>query len=210
MWQVESPPPLAWTLTFDRLIFSVSGQQPAVYSLSQAGQLTVLARITGKPIVAADSIFVYQPSGIYRLEPEAQRAHLIYPLDAGVVATSDGIGLADGTLVISHRGAFDQRLIWIGPEGSVAWDRSVARIGRQPPKLFRAAGRAYALTADGDILYIDPLGGDARRVFEAGNGARLAGSAWVLPTAEDRIVLDFRGGMLVALDLRLALEATAQ
>lgn len=208
LWQIDLPAQqLLWALAPDRLIFTTNTAQPALYGLDASGQLELLAQINGRPVVAGDQVFIYHPGGIYRLEPDRVAARRVHPLDPGLFAASDIAALADGSVVVSHDGSVDRRLIWLNADGTLRWEQSVAGLSRRPPRLIAAGDRAYAITTDGDVLWLDPLGGEARLVFDAGGGTRLPGDLWALVTADGRMLLDFRSGKIVALDPGPALAA---
>lgn len=201
LWQIDLPtPPFAWTLTPDQVVFTVEGKQPILYGLDQAGRLDILARITGRPLIAGGQIFIHNPTGLYRLEAGTGAARLVYPLDNSALSVSRAVALSDGSIAIAHQSVHDRRLIWIDADGAVRWDRSLASVGLRLPLPIVAGGQLYVMTSDGDVLQIDPLTGDAWRTFEAGGGMRLVGDVWALATTDGRILLDFRGGEIVALD----------
>ena len=208
LWQIDlAAAPLAWTLSGDRLVFTAQADQPAVYSLDRSGRLDSLAPIDGRPLIAGDWIFIYRPTGVYRLEPETGSARLIYPLDSAGFGAGDIAALPGGRLLVSHRGRTDQRLILIDADGALRWDRSVADLGASPPRLLVMGERAYALTENGTVLSIDPVTGDARRVFDGGGPPYLAGDVWAFATADGRLLFDYRSGAIIALDPQTAFEA---
>ena len=209
LWQIDRvAPPLAWTLAGDRLVFTSAGEQPILYTLERSGQISITARIAGRPIAVGDQIFIYHPLGVYRLEPETRSARLLVPLDPGAFDAGDIAALPDGSFVVSHRGQADRRLIAINANGTLRWDRSVADLGSQPPRLLVVGDRIYAIAEDGAVLSIDPITGDARRMFDGGNPLRVAGAAWAFATAGGRMLFDYRSGQVIALDSQRALEAT--
>ncbi|MGH6962633.1 MAG: hypothetical protein ACREE7_19305 [Dongiaceae bacterium] len=162
----------------------------------------------GRPVSAGDLIFIYHPTGVYRLAPDAHTARLIYPLDAAVLSEGDMAALPDGSLLVSHRGRIDQRLIWLGADGALRWDRSVADLGGVR-RLLVAGDRAYALSEFGAILSIDLAAGDAQRLFDGGSTLRIEGEARMFATADGRVLFDYRAGSLIALDLQTAFAAAA-
>ena len=208
LWQIEGVgPPFDWTLNGDELIFTTDADPPIVHRLDRSGHLIWAARAAGRPAASGDQIFIYNPTGVYRLNPEKFRTDLLVPLDPGAVETGDIVALPDGGVLVAHRGLITQRLIALNADGTLRWDRSTLGIGRAPPQLIVSGGRLYAFTAEGDVLLIGLSDGEAWRVFESGNGTRLNGENWALIMAGDRVLLDFRGGMIVAVDPQAAVEA---
>ncbi len=210
LWQIDLPAtPLAWTLSGDRLVFTINANPPALYGLDRPGRLDNLASVGGRPVSAGDRIFIYHPTGVYRLEPDTHSARLIYPLDAAVLSEGDIAVLPDGSLLVSHRGRADQRLIWLGANGALRWDRSVADLGGAA-RLLVAGDRAYALSHFGAVLSIDLAAGDARRLFDGGSPLRIEGDAWMFATVDGRVLFDYRTGSVIALDLQTAFAAASQ
>ena len=208
LWEIDFPAfPLTWALSDDQLFFTTGGEQPLLHRINRDGQLEALASIEGRPFVAGDQVYVLARAGVYRLEPETRTIQLIYPLDAGLLRDDNMAALPDGSLLLSHRGWAGQRLIWIDADGVLRWDRSVADLGLLPPRIVVAGEQVYAVAETGQVLNIDLSTGSARRVFDVGGTLRLAGAPWVYATANGRLLFDYRGGGIIALDPRLAVEA---
>jgi hypothetical protein len=129
----------------------------------------------------------------------------LLPLDRGSFDTGRLVAAYDGTLIVAHRGLFDRRLIALKPDGTLRWERSVSELGRTVPRLVTLGQRVYAITLDGDVLLIDTVTGNAQRIFD-GAGASLPGEAWAMATRTGRMIFDFRGGTLVAIDPRVAIN----
>ena len=210
LWRIDrASPPDKWVLNGDELIFTTDAESPVVHRLDRSGQLIWAARIGGRPVAAGDQVYVYNATGVYRLNPDAYRADLILPLDPTVFETGDVAALPDGSLIVLHRGPNARRLLGLNPDGSLRWDRALAEVGRALPQLTVAGDRIYLFTIDGDVMSIDPADGNARRAFDGGSGTRLEGTNWAFVTVEGRIVLDFRGGKIVAVDPQQAVEVQA-
>ncbi len=209
LWQADrAAPPFDWTLNGDQLIFTTDAVYPVVHTLDRAGRLIWAARIGGRPAVAGDQVFIYNPDGVYRLNPEKLRADLLLPLDPSVFETGYIAALADGGVIVSHRGQTARRLIALNADGTLRWDRYLASVGTEMPRLMTYADRVYAITSDGDILSIDLADGEAQRIFDGGSATRLDGEAWAMITPGGQVLFDFRGGQMIALDAQAAIEVT--
>ena len=208
LWQIDRvAPPDAWVLNGDELIFTTDAEIPILHTLDRAGHLVWAARIGGQPAIAGDQVFVYNSTGLYRLDRAAFAADLIVPLDPGFYAVGHIRVTPDGGLIIAHRGQSDQRLIWINADGTLRWDRSIPGLALGTPQLFTYADSVYGLTVDGDVMLLDPLTGDAQRLFDGGLGTRLEGEAWAFVTQAGEVLFDLRGGEIIALDLPGAFQA---
>jgi len=206
LWQIDQiAAPFDWLLQDDRLIFSTSGDQAATYSLDRSSQLIKLADIGGRLTISRDQFFIYNPTGIYRINAVTHSVDLLLPLDSGSFDTGRLVAAYDGTLIVAHRGLFDRRLIALKPDGTLRWERSVSELGRTVPRLVTLGQRVYAITFDGDVLLIDTDTGHAQRIFD-GASALLPGEAWAMATRTGRMIFDFRGGTLVAIDPRVAIN----
>lgn len=187
----------------DRVLFSTTGDRAATYAIDDAGQLTKLAEIGGKLAVSRERVYVYNSTGLYRLNEGAAERVLL--LDDARFTDGQVVAAYDGTLLVAHRGYTDRRLIALNPDGSLRWDRSVQALGRTLPQLVVIGRSVYAVTADGDVLLIDPATGESRRVFDGGGLTFLGGRMWAQPLPNGRLAFDFRGGRLIVLDPRAAL-----
>jgi murein DD-endopeptidase MepM/ murein hydrolase activator NlpD len=201
LWQIDGvPPPFDWALDGDRLLFTTDAEYPVVHSVDRGGDLRWLARVGGRLAVSGEHVFVYNTDGVFRLNPERWKADLLLPLDPGALRSSRIAATSDGGAIVSHVGSADRRLIGIDAGGALRWDRSIADLDGQVARLLAIGDRVYAMLDGGDILAIDAGNGEARRILDGGSGAQLGGEAWAFATASSRVLLDFRGGMLAALD----------
>ncbi|HEY4723163.1 MAG TPA: PQQ-binding-like beta-propeller repeat protein, partial [Anaerolineae bacterium] len=200
LWQIDQlASPFAWTLRGEQLILTTRADEPAAYSLDRSGQLVELARIGGRPTVSGNQLFIYNSNGLYRLDVTTHTTDLLLSLDPGSFDPGDAAAM-NGGLIVSHRGYIDRRLIWLNAAGTLRWDRSVAELGYQVPQLAAFGQRVYALTSSGDILLVDPIQGNAQRLFDGGFGRQLPGDPWAFVTARGQILFDARGGQIIAFD----------
>ncbi len=209
LWQVPvSGTVFDHVIDRDRLLFTTSGasgDHAVVYSIDRAGQLIKLADIGGKLAVSRERVFVYNPTGLYRLNEATRAAELLLPLDGANFTDGEIVTAYDGTLIIAHHSYADRRLIVLNLDGSLRWDRSVQGLGRSLPQLIMISRRMYAITSTGDVLLIDLTTSDSQRVFDGGAPTFLSGQMWAQALPNGRLAFDFRGGRLIVLDPRAAL-----
>ncbi|HZY45079.1 MAG TPA: PQQ-binding-like beta-propeller repeat protein [Anaerolineae bacterium] len=202
LWQIDQiAAPFDWLRQGDRLLFSTSGDRSATYSIDRSGRVIKLAEIGGRLAFSHDRLFIYTSNGVYRLSATPPLVDLVLPLDRDVFNTGRIITTEDGTLLITHHGLTDRRLIALNSDGSLRWDRSVLDLGSDLPYLMTVDQQVYAITLDGDVLRIDPQTGAARRLFNGGPLLPLSGKPWGV-AANGRLIFDFRGGTLVGFDPR--------
>ena len=211
LWQIDGvSPPFDWALDGERLLFTTDAEYPVVHSVDRSGDLRWLARAGGRLAVSGEQVFVYNAEGVFRLNPEKWKADLLLPLDPGAPGSSRIAATGDGGAIVSHVASAGRRLIGIDAGGALRWDRSIADLDGRIARLLTSGDRVYAMLDDGDILAIDARDGEARRILDAGSGEQLGGEAWAFATEGGRLLLDFRGGMMVAVDPFEALGATGQ
>lgn len=203
LWQIDQlAAPFDWLLQGDRLLFSISGDRSATYSIDRSGRLIKLAEIGGRLAFLHARLFIYATNGVYRLSATPPLVDLVLPLDQDVFNTGRMITTEDGTLLITHHSLSDRRIIALNSDGSLRWNRSVLDLGSGLPYLITVDQQVYAITLDGDVLRIDPQTGAAWRLFDGGSNLSLPGEAWGT-SANGRLVFDFRGGTLVGFDPRV-------
>jgi murein DD-endopeptidase MepM/ murein hydrolase activator NlpD len=203
LWRVENiPPPIDWLSDGDDLLFTVGGDQPALYRLTRSGQLSLITALGGRLAASMDHLFVYSPTALYRL---SETPVLLKPLDRTGYDQGSLVASAGGGVIIAHRGIDGNRLIALRPDGSLRWDRSIQRITGEAPQLVAIKDEVYAVTRDGDVWWIDQQRGEAQRVLDGTRWLTLPGSARSLVTSDGTLIFDARGGRLIALDPSVAI-----
>jgi murein DD-endopeptidase MepM/ murein hydrolase activator NlpD len=203
LWRFENlPPPIDWLRAEDDLTFTVGGDQPALYRLDQAGQLTWLAALGGQLAASDEHLFVYALTALYRLSETPESLKL---LDRTEYDEGSLIVTPDGGVIIAHNGSGGRRLIALGPDGSLRWERSIQLNSESAPRLILMDGEVYAVTQEGDVWWIDQQLGDAQRLLDGPNLLALPGRARAVISAGGTLVFDARAGQLIALDPRAAL-----
>lgn len=198
LWRLENlPPPIDWLPDKDDLLFAVGGDQPALYRLDRSGQLNLIASLGGRLAASADHLFVYAPTALYRLSETPQ---LLMQLDRAGYSQGGLIVTPDGGVIIAHQGVDGRRLLALRSDGSLRWDRSIQKITSGAPELIAIKGEMYAVTQEGDVWWIDQKLGEAQRVLDGTRLLTLPGSVRSVVTSGGTLIVDTRGGRLVALD----------
>jgi murein DD-endopeptidase MepM/ murein hydrolase activator NlpD len=200
LWRIENlPPPIDWLSDNGDLVFTVDGDQPAVYRLDRSRQVDLIAALTGRLAATADQLFVYAPTALYRL---SNTPELLKLLDRTGYTRGSMIAMPDGGVLLAHNGVVGRRLIALRPDGSLRWERSIQQLTGEAPHLMAANGEVYAVTQEGDVWWIDQQWGDAQRVLDGTRLLTLPGEARSVVTSDGTLIFDARGGRLVALDPR--------
>jgi murein DD-endopeptidase MepM/ murein hydrolase activator NlpD len=203
LWRIENlPAPIDWLPDNGDLLFTVGGDQPAVYRLDRSGQLSLITSLGGRLAASDDHLFVYSPTALFRL---SESPRLLKPLDRTGYAQGSLIVTLDGGIIVVHQGVDGRRLIALRPDGSLRWDRSIQMITDGAPQLFTIKGEVFAVTSEGDVWWIDQKLGDAQRVLDGARLLTLPGSMRSVVAANGTLIFDARGGRLVALDPRAAI-----
>jgi murein DD-endopeptidase MepM/ murein hydrolase activator NlpD len=208
LWRIENlPPPIDWLSVDGDLLFTVGGDQPAVYRLDRSGQVDLIASLTGQLAATADHLFVYAPAAVYRL---SDIPVLLKTLDRAGYTRGSVIALPDGGVLIAHNGVHGRRLIALGPDGALRWERSIQQLTGEVPHLIAADGEVYAVTQEGDVWWIDQQWGDAQRVLDGTRLLTLPGEVRSVAISDGTLIFDARGGRLVALDPRAVIIPTGE
>jgi murein DD-endopeptidase MepM/ murein hydrolase activator NlpD len=205
LWQSENiPAPTDWLEADGQLLFTVGGDQPALYRIDAAGVITPVAALGGQLAAMADRLFVYGPTALYRL---SETPTLLKLFDRLLYNDGSLLTTQNGGLLLAHHGLTDVRLIALQADGSVRWERSIQKLTRGSPQLVAVGKAVYALTQEGDVWWIDQRSGEAQRVLDGERLDNLPGPVRVFTTSRGNLIFDFRGGRLVALDPRAAVLA---
>ena len=198
----DVPAPQYWLQLNGQLFFTTDAESPALYQLDRSGHLQALASLSGRLTASRDHLFVYDPDALYRLSDALE---LIRPLDRRTYDDGSLVTAWDGSVIVAHHGVDDRRLMAFNPDGSLRWERSIATLTAGAPELIAVGRRVYAVTAEGDVWWIDSQSGATQRVLAAQRLQSLPGRARVFTTDYGVLIIDFRGGRLLALDPRAAI-----
>ncbi|MBE2223006.1 MAG: peptidoglycan DD-metalloendopeptidase family protein [Anaerolineae bacterium] len=208
LWQAElEKRPFDWLLTEDQLILTSTGQQGPIYSLTAAEHKAWPVSLSGKLLQVGEHIWLYGTEGLYRLNPAALTADLLYPLAQSRGNLVDIISLPDGGALIAHQDRDDARLIAFAADGAVQWQRSYAELGLGELRLLLHNSQPYLLQQTGsDIttqfkLYaIDITNSTLRHIFTGGTRTPLPEDNWLVSVDDDLLVLNVGGGSMVGLE----------
>jgi outer membrane protein assembly factor BamB len=198
LWRVENlPPPIEWLPDSSDLLFTTSGDQPALYRLGRSGQMDLIAALSGQLAASTDHLYIYDPTALYRLSETPQ---LLKLLDRAAYGQGSLVATSDGGVILAHNGAGGRRLIALQPDGSLRWEWSIQRITDGAPQLIAIKDDVYAVTVEGDVLWIDQETGEAQRVLDGTRLLTLPGGVRTAVTSNGTLIVDARGGRLVTLD----------
>jgi hypothetical protein len=199
-WRLaDVTPPVDWLREQDDLLFTTGGDQPALYRLDSAGQVSLIASLGGRLAASAEHLFVYAPTALYRLSETPQ---LLQTLDRVAYADSNLVPTQDGGVIVAHHGLNGQRLMALRSDGSLRWVRSLQTITSGAPRLIALKDEMYAVTLEGDVWWIDQRQGEAQRLVDGPRLFTLPGEVRALVMPDGTLVIDARGGRLTAFDPR--------
>lgn len=126
-------------------------------------------------VVASAQPYLYGDDGLYRLDTSTRSLELIFSLPLGFPGLGDLAELRDGSLLVAHRDPSDTRLIAIGVDGSLRWERSIRALSATRLQLLPVGDAVYLLAvidlgnATGiDLFQIDLAEGGLLRLFSGG------------------------------------------
>jgi len=208
-----------WEALGDQLFVSMTGEDAAVWEVDEAG-LSVAAMPVGGQLITRDGqLVVFGEDGVYLADPDTHLVDLLYGLPTRRLEPGGLVAFPDGGFLLLHADAFDVRLVALEGDGTLRWQRSVARTLRGN-ELHLLMVDGYALLASQcrsaflgelSIFGIDMDRGRLVRLFESEGWSPRLQDGWVYPVGDDCALLNIGsgtgGGRLVALDIRDALES---
>jgi murein DD-endopeptidase MepM/ murein hydrolase activator NlpD len=204
-WQIETiAAPIDWLADHGQLLFTAGGDQPALYRLDQSGVITPVVALSGLLAASPDHLYVYTPTALYRL---SETPMLVKQLDRLLYNDGSLLVTTDGGLLLAHHSLNDVRLIALRADGSLRWERSLQQLTKGAPQLVAVGQEVYAVTQEGDVWWIDQRSGEAQRVLAGTRLNNLPGPVRAFTTSRGNLIIDFRGGRLVALNPRVAVVA---
>jgi len=220
LWKQDSVAyPLNWILAQDCLIFTSSGADTSIWVIAQAKPPVQAARIDGRLVASGDQLFVYNPTGLYRLSPDLRSVTLLYPLPRAYTDLDDAVALPDDGLLLAHVDPADARLIALNADGTLRWQRSYVpairaqSVAQARPRLVTTGSRVYLLLQNNlstssitDIFSVGLDDGALTRIFTGGTRNLAQEDVWALAVDGDLVLVNY-GGSVVALNVRSALKA---
>ncbi len=204
VWQIDNiAVPFEWLTDHGELLFTTSGDQPTLYRLNAGGQVTTVAALGGRLAASADQLFVYDSTALYR---QGNTPGLLQPLDRVLSNDSSIVATTDGGVILAHHGVADIRLIARRADGTLRWERSLRELPHGAPHLGGMGADVYAVTQEGSVWWIDQQSGEAQRVLAGTRLNYLPGRVRAVVTDRGKLIIDFRGGRILALDPQMATE----
>jgi outer membrane protein assembly factor BamB len=208
LWRTELEQRLFdWLLTNDRLILTSIDRQGPIYSMTASGLQAWPIPLSGRPINVGNQIWLHSHEGLYRLDPAAMTAELLYQLPQSFIDLGSIVALPDGGAIITHREKDDSRLIAFNPDGTVQWQRSYAQLGAGELRLLLHNDQTYLLMQSGSglstqvrLYAINRQNSTLRHIFTGGSRTSLPGGNWFVSVNDDLLLINVGGGSMVALD----------
>jgi len=210
IWQLEGVPLVNdWILDGENLIYSIVGEQSAVGIVTSGEQSLVVEGVGGQLIMRGDHILVYDPHGLYLLDPQTQDVELFYPLPTALPELGDVVSIDGGGYILMHRDLSDQRLIAFNPDGSILWEESFKDKLVGEPNLIDLDGQNYIVLKEKGrfhsrvrLVKIDTSNGNLTYIFEGGVRDLVLQNSWVFGVDQELILINIEGYRL-AVDLNV-------
>ncbi len=212
LWRAELESlPLDWLVTEDRIILTVNGREGPIYSLTASGLQEWPVAMNGRLVSVGNQIWLYASDGLYRLDPAAMTAELLYQLPQSFLGLGSIIALPDGGALLAHRERDDRSLIVFDADGTVQWQRSYDQLAAAESHLLLHNDQPYLLLQTGsDIttqvhLYaIDRQNSVLTRIFTGGTREPLPGGNWVVSLNDELLLINVGGGSMAAVEVDTA------
>ncbi len=188
-----------------------------MWAVDESGPLAQTAQVNGRPVVVGHELWIYSEDGVYRLDPEALAAELLYALPTATSWWGDALALPGGGVLVAHTDAFDRRLIALDADGALRWQRSYAAIVHGEQQLLLLDGRVYVVlerdvgeASEMSVFALDMDSAELTRVFNGGTRQLQPDDTWTVALDGDYMLISVGGGSMIALDPGVALEAVLQ
>lgn len=184
-----------------------------VWVADRAGVARWSAQVRGERVAASVQPYVYADDGIYRLDMESQAVERFFNLPDGFARLGDLTVLPDGGVLVVHRDLGDTRLLSIGSDGSLRWERSIRALESRAAELLVVDGQALLMVeaqvgsfTEVQVFAVELDDGELRQVFSAGSRSGTSGPVARL-VAEDIVLIGIEGVGFAAWSPRQAIEA---
>ncbi len=214
--------PMDWQLVNEQLIMTTMGRNDPILMIDEDGLTAWTVQLSGHLAANQEQVWVHSEDGIFLLNTEQLSAEMVHPLPTGIRHLGNMIALPDGSLVLIHTDTHDERLILMGPDGELRWQRSFSGAFQGEPSLFELGGQLFLITQDETTSTLQRIGasssefvmysvelfsGKLIRVFKGGARNPHPSVSSVLVVGKDRLLINVSGINLVMLDTRMAMEA---
>ena len=148
-----------------RAIWSIDREGPAQWTVTAGKQFAVIS----------DQIWGFDPTSVYRLQPQTRDLELVAQLPAGNPGIEAILPLPDGSMILAHRDRADRRLLLLDRDGARVWDRSYDSLGAGIPSLLLAGTQPLLLMTSAtraghgvDLYTVDTSAASLNRFFSGG------------------------------------------
>jgi murein DD-endopeptidase MepM/ murein hydrolase activator NlpD len=208
--------PMDWLQVNRQLIMTTTGRNDPIWTIDENGPVAWAVQLSGHLAVNQEQVWVYADDGVYLLNTEQLSAELVHPLPKGLLYLGDMIALPDGSLFLTHTDIYDKRLILMGPDGELRWQRSFSGVFEGRPSLIELGGQLYlgikveTISSELLIYSVDLNSGELTRVFKGGTRNPRPTVSSFLKVGENRLLINVWGASLVMLDMQMATEANTR
>jgi len=213
LWRDEvEKRPFAWTFSDDTLIYTLSGANSSAWAVNNAQPPQILSDKTGYPITVGETVWLYAPDGIYRLNSD--NSELIYELPAAKLNFSAITALTNGRALALHTDIHDRRLIAFNPDGTLRWNLSVANLPIGTTEFVTTDDQILLFIAsnDGnnlrtDLYNVASASGDLTHLFSGGSRPYSINDTWISSANNSQLLINNASGAILTLDPQQAFEA---
>lgn len=219
LWQAETlAPPTSWVQIQGQVVFTTSNSEKPLWSGDEKGITPWDLKLSGKLALSNNSLYLYAQEGLYQLDVDAQTAELVLPLPGGDPGSREVAGLETGGLILLQTDRYDRRLLYLDPDGSLGWKRSIRALAQGEQRLVSYGEQAYLVITESGFstrgstnvevaLYaLDLESGDLTHILTGGTRQLHARDTWLAPMGIGLLMVNIGGGPMAAFAPETALD----
>jgi hypothetical protein len=195
-----------WTVWQDSLLLALQSRTPALWSAYTSGPVRSTEVTGGQPVAAGNCVWVADVTGVYRVDPETLSAQLALPLPRAYLDQGDALALPDGGALLARVDVSDERLIRLGADGTLRWQRSYRGRLSGEQRLLVVADRVWLVSIDDaftsstvTVFAVDVEAQVLAKVF-TGSTRQPRGETTVIALDDRYLLVDLGGVSLTLLD----------
>ena len=208
LWEVEPNSTLTDWIEIEGSVLAVtSGERADLWTLTEDGAQAWRLNRSGVLFAIDNQAFLYSDEQLLQLSPATLVISPIFTWSEAQLSRAALLGLDGGGFILLHRDVFDQRLLQIGNDGDVVWEKSIQQLNADRAQLVRCGGENLMLAEQDrqssvkvDLFRLDPIG-NAEHIFQTIVRERFVSESEVTCVGDTGLLLSLGGQRMIRIDL---------